>query len=254
MDYSPFLKIFFINVQICIDKERTPRYNYSAMFGNAEANDLARKQMFEGGTKNRIIEVGRKLFFENGYDGTGIRTIMKEVGADIGAFYYYYRSKDELFEDVLSNFFAPYESDFERIASEAEQRPYRALMRFFGYVKLSTREFREKYDGNIHKTVRWAIREQTLTVIEPYIERIINVLIGYGAKPKMDAHTMAIFLSHGVGSVILHEDADWVDSVTDELRKTVNSIMGLDEEIAAKMFDDGVTEEEFVTQFSEINP
>ena len=73
---------------------------------------MARKQMFEGGTKNRIIEVGNRLFFEKGFDGTGIREIMKEVGADVGAFYYYYKSKDELFEDVLNNFFAPYEVDF----------------------------------------------------------------------------------------------------------------------------------------------
>lgn len=148
---------------------------------------MARKQMFEGGTKNRIIEVGNRLFFEKGFDGTGIREIMKEVGADVGAFYYYYKSKDELFEDVLNNFFAPYEVDFEKIASEAEQRPYRALLRFFEYVKLSTREFRAKYDGHIHKTVRWAIREQTLTVLEPYIERIINILISYGGKPTMNA-------------------------------------------------------------------
>lgn len=215
---------------------------------------MARKQMFEGGTKNRILEVGNRLFFEKGFDGTGVREIMKEVGADVGAFYYYYKSKDELFEDVLNNFFAPYEVDFEKIASEAEQRPYRALFRFFEYVKLSTREFRAKYDGHIHKTVRWAIREQTLTVLEPYIERIINVLISYGGKPTMNAHTMAIFLSHGVGSVILHEESDWIDSTTDDMRKTVNLIMGLDEDVSKKMFDNSISEEDFKKMFPEINP
>lgn len=215
---------------------------------------MARKQMFEGGTKNRIIEVGNRLFFEKGFDGTGVREIMKEVGADVGAFYYYYKSKDELFEDVLNNFFAPYEVDFEKIASEAEHRPYRALLRFFEYVKLSTREFRAKYDGHIHKTVRWAIREQTLTVLEPYIERIINILISYGGKPTMNAHTMAIFLSHGVGSVILHEESDWIDSTTDDMRKTVNLIMGLDEDVSKKMFDNSISEEDFKKMFPEINP
>lgn len=215
---------------------------------------MARKQMFEGGTKNRIIEVGNRLFFEKGFDGTGIREIMKEVGADVGAFYYYYKSKDELFEDVLNNFFAPYEVDFEKIASEAEHRPYRALLRFFEYVKLSTREFRAKYDGHIHRTVRWAIREQTLTVLEPYIERIINILISYGGKPTMNAHTMAIFLSHGVGSVILHEESDWIDSTTDDMRKTVNLIMGLDEDVSKKMFDNSISEEDFKKMFPKINP
>lgn len=214
---------------------------------------MARKQMFEGGTKIRILEVGSRLFFEKGFDGTGIREIMKGVGADVGVFYYYYKSKDELFDDVLSNFFAPYEVDFEKIATEAEQRPYRALLRFFEYVKKSTKEFRAKYDGNIHKTVRWAIREQTLTVLEPYIERIINILIGHGATPTMDAHTMAIFLSHGIGSIILHEDSDWVDATTDDMRKTINLIMGLDEEISKKMFDNSISEEEFMKMFPEIS-
>ena len=215
---------------------------------------MARKQKFEGGTKNKILETGSRLFFEKGFDGTGIREIMKEVGADVGAFYYYYKSKDELFDDVLSNFFAPYEVDFERIANEAEQRPYRALLRFFEYVKQSTRDFREKYDGHIHRTVRWAIREQTLTVLEPYIERIINILIGYGATPTMDAHTMAIFLSHGIGSVILHEESDWVDSTTDDMRRTTNLIMGLDQEISKKMFDNSISEESFAKEFPEMNP
>ena len=59
-----------------------------------------------------------------------------------------------------------------------------------------------------------------------------------GAKPTMDPHTMAIFLAHGLGSCILHEDADWVDEATDDMRRTVNLIMGLSEEESRKMFED----------------
>ena len=143
---------------------------------------MARKQMIEGGTKNRIREVGGRQIFEHGYDGTSLR--------------------------------------------------------FFSYIKREVRAFRAKYEGNMHRTVRWAIREQTLTVIEPYIEDIIRTLMTCGAKPTMDPHTMAIFLAHGLGSCILHEDADWVDEATDDMRRTVNLIMGLSEEESRKMFED----------------
>lgn len=206
---------------------------------------MARKQMFEGGTKNRIMEVGSKLFFEKGFDGTSVREIMKEVGADIGAFYYYYKTKDELFSDVLDNFFAPYKVNFEKIVVDCEDRPYRAIYGFFEYVKKETYLFRQKYANNIHRTVRWAIREQTLTVIEPYLERIIYILIKYGADPIMNPHLTAIFLAHGVGSIILHENSDFVEDSTTQMRKTVNLIMGLDKEIADKMFDNEIDEEEF---------
>lgn len=200
---------------------------------------LPRKQTIEGGTKNKILEVGSRIFFEKGFDATGIRTIMQEVGTDVSVFYYYYKSKDALFDEVINNFFEPYQIDFERLVKDARQNPFQPLLKFFIYIKKSTREFREKYADNMHSTVRLAIREQTLTIIEPYIEEIINILIDFGAKPKMSAHLTAIFLAHGVGSVILHEDADWVDSVSDDLRKTVNMILGLDEEISRKMFEQG---------------
>ena len=129
----------------------------------------------------------------------------------------------------------PYQADFERITDEAEERPYQALLRFFFYIKKCTRTFRERYAANMHRTVRWAIREQMLTVIEPYIERILNVLVENGAEPTMNIHQMAIFLAHGVGSLILHEDADWVDSGTDAMRRTVNLILGLDENVTRHM-------------------
>ena len=59
---------------------------------------MPRRQQIEGGTKNKILEVGRRMFFEHGFDGTGVRAIMREVGLDVGAFYYYFGSTPELVE------------------------------------------------------------------------------------------------------------------------------------------------------------
>lgn len=197
---------------------------------------MPRKSKYAGGAKKKFVEVGTKLFFENGFEGTSIRNITDEADCEVGLFYYYYNSKDQLFDEVIDSFFEPYRQDFEEIATEAESNPDKPLFKFFAYMKREVILFREKYAKNMHKTVRWAIREHALTLIEPYIERIIVKLVEEGAKPRMDAHAMAIFLSHGIGSVILHEDAEWVASVTDELRKTVNLLMGLTEEEAEKMF------------------
>ena len=136
---------------------------------------MPRRQQIEGGTKNKILEVGRRMFFENGFDGTGIRAVMREVGLDVGAFYYYFKTKDELFDEVLADFFAPYRQDFEHIAKEAHLAPYQAMLRFFQYIYEKVLEFREHYEGRMHCTVRWAIREQTLTVISEYFDNEITV-------------------------------------------------------------------------------
>ena len=105
-------------------------------------------------------------------------------------------------------------------------------------MKKEVRVFRGTYAKNMHKTVRLAIREQTLINIEPYIERIIVALIKDGANPVADVKTSAVLLSHGVGSIILHEDSEWVDTVSDELRRAVNKLMGLSPEKAKLMFEE----------------
>ncbi len=38
------------------------------------------------------------------------------------------------------------------------------------------------------------------------------------------------------------------------MRKTVNIIMGLDEKISQKMFDENIKEKDFVAEFPEMNP
>ncbi len=47
---------------------------------------MARKPMYDGGTKNKMIEVATELFFENGYDGTSIRSIVRGVGCETDLF------------------------------------------------------------------------------------------------------------------------------------------------------------------------
>ncbi|MBS6441326.1 MAG: TetR/AcrR family transcriptional regulator [Coprobacillus sp.] len=197
---------------------------------------MARKPKFDGGTRNRMLEVATKMFFEKSYEGTSVRDIVKEVGCEVGLFYYYYKTKDDLFTDVMEHFFEPYKKDFEILVEDAKINQNRALLRFFEYMKKKVIEFREKYSANMHRTIRWAIREQALTVIEPYIEQIIQILVEHGAQLKMDVHLTAIFLAHGIGSVILHEDADYVKETTNQLRKVVNLIMGLSEEQSKDMF------------------
>lgn len=197
---------------------------------------MARKPKFDGGTRNRMLEVATKMFFEKSYEGTSVRDIVKEVGCEVGLFYYYYKTKDDLFTDVMEHFFEPYKKDFEILAEDAKINQNRALLRLFEYMKKKVIEFREKYSANMHRTIRWAIREQALTVIEPYIEQIIQILVEHGAQLKMDVHLTAIFLAHGIGSVILHEDADYVKETTNQLRKVVNLIMGLSEEQSKDMF------------------
>jgi len=52
-------------------------------------------------TRERLIEAGRALFGERGYDGTSIEAILEAADVRRGALYHHFESKQELFDAVL---------------------------------------------------------------------------------------------------------------------------------------------------------
>ncbi len=52
-------------------------------------------------TETRIIDCAKKEFLEKGYLSASLRKIVSEAGVTTGAFYGYFRSKEELFERIV---------------------------------------------------------------------------------------------------------------------------------------------------------
>ncbi|MEM8995260.1 MAG: TetR/AcrR family transcriptional regulator [Acidobacteriota bacterium] len=55
-------------------------------------------------TRERIVEAAARLFHEQGFQGTGISTILREAGANPGSLYHFFRTKDELLRAVLERY------------------------------------------------------------------------------------------------------------------------------------------------------
>ena len=58
-----------------------------------------RKQKTEVRTK--LLQTGLRLFGENGFNGTGIKEIVDEVGVPKGSFYNYFKSKEEYTVEII---------------------------------------------------------------------------------------------------------------------------------------------------------
>ena len=189
---------------------------------------MPRKPIIEGGKREEIAKAALELFLSKGYDGTSVRAIMNQAGGEVGLFYYYFKNKDDVFDKVLDLFFAHYDADFIRIVEHGRRNPCRVMQDFFEYMERETARFRELYADKMHRTMRWAIREHTLTLIEPYLEQIVEIQSTYyGVAPALEAPVAARYLTHGVGSYILHEDCEnyWVHR--GELKRGVSLLMGM---------------------------
>ena len=67
-----------------------------------------------------IFEVAEKLFAENGYDGTSIRTIAKEANINIAMISYYFGSKEKLLEQLLNYKTADFTQELEYILETSQ--------------------------------------------------------------------------------------------------------------------------------------
>ena len=55
-------------------------------------------------TRSRILEAARRLFYEQGFNATGISTILRDAGVNSGSLYHHFESKDALLLGVLQNY------------------------------------------------------------------------------------------------------------------------------------------------------
>ncbi len=78
-------------------------------------------------TLSRILDIATEEFQKNGFQKASLREIVKKAGVTTGAFYGYYKSKEELFEalvgdtaDTMLAFFEKEEKDFENLPEEEQ--------------------------------------------------------------------------------------------------------------------------------------
>ncbi len=73
--------------------------------GRSEPGTSAHDQ--PGETARALVTAGRKLFGKHGFDGTSVRAITQEAGANLGAITYHFGSKRALYAAVLEEGLRP---------------------------------------------------------------------------------------------------------------------------------------------------
>lgn len=76
-------------------------------------------------TKKHILGVALKLFLQRNFKEVTMKEIVKKTGMSKGAFYHYFESKEQLFLEVINNFFSSVINvDFNDYSKESLYRFY----------------------------------------------------------------------------------------------------------------------------------
>jgi AcrR family transcriptional regulator len=87
-----------------------------------------------------LLEAGRTLFAERGFDGTSVRALTSRAGANLGAVTYHFGSKESLYEAVADSLMRPLRERIAR-AAVSDRAP-------LDRVELSVRELFDYLQGH----------------------------------------------------------------------------------------------------------
>ena len=169
--------------------------------------------------KKQIVEAALELFFEKGYEGTSIRMIQNKVESPVGLFYYYFESKDAVFEETIKLFFESYEKEMQNVINSSKNKPDEVLTKYINYMDYATQDFRSKYLAKLHWTILSAIREYTLRVMKKYILLILENYVENGVIkiPKENITVTANLIAFGTGGSILYQSKEVYESQKDDI-------------------------------------
>lgn len=188
---------------------------------------MEKKQTKKELKKRKIAGIALELFFIHGYEGTSMRMISQKMGNEVGLVYYYFESKDDIFEEAIHLFFESYEEKMREISEAAVKDPNQSLSRYIIYIENATKEFRDKYLQQLHWSVLGAIREYTMQIMKKYVKSILDIYVEQGILEKMSSSTEAAsdMIAYGVGASILYRREAEYRKIKPEIMKIVARIL-----------------------------
>lgn len=81
-------------------------------------------------TKEHILKTAFKLFLQKSYKEVTMQDIVRETGLSKGAFYHYFKSKEQVFKEIINTYY------FDKMMIDYEKLSHNSLKEFYqDYVK-----------------------------------------------------------------------------------------------------------------------
>lgn len=157
---------------------------------NPGKRDPGKREQTKAANRQAILDAARGVFGELGYESASVRDIIRRSGLSVGAFYNYYRSKEEVYQaladDGARRFRLILRAEYDK-AKDFESFMRAALYAFFSFHVSEHEAWQTLRSGGErhHPQVRVETPEQ-LAVFEE-VKALIVAGIARGAAPRVDA-------------------------------------------------------------------
>ena len=180
---------------------------------------MPKKAILEGGKRDEIIYAAMDLFFKNGFESTSVRMILDKVGGEVGMFYHYFKSKNDLFQMVVESFFEDYRNNFIKLTENCNSKE-QFVESFLTYYQASMAKF-NNLSPNLHWTIQYAMAARTIDELKPAIAILIEK---WGTERTEPLDIIAGQVVYAI-SATLHSQSFEVMSMS-EKRQVMGDLLG----------------------------
>lgn len=158
--------------------------------------------------KEELIDIALNTFLTYGYDKTTIRGILKEANGEIGMFYHYFTSKNEIYIAALSKYNESYIEALNCIVNDKTTSIYDKFKQLLLSQNNSFTEYHSMHTDKINPDIFISLHQNTLLKIVPLIEIIIHQAIEENMVSKTnisdisDISATASYIIFGVSAVL----------------------------------------------------
>lgn len=156
-------------------------------------------------TREKILDAAQGLILERGYAGMSVDNVLAKVGITKGAFFYHFKSKDELAKALLARFAAMDAKVYEETRARAEKLsrdPLQQMLIFIGLFEETFEGLTEPYPGCLFASYIYELQQfddDTRAMItesfrkwrELLKEKFDEVVKQYPPQVEVDTSTLA---------------------------------------------------------------
>ncbi|MGB9768545.1 MAG: TetR/AcrR family transcriptional regulator [Dictyoglomus turgidum] len=157
--------------------------------------------------KQELIETALKLFLSKGYEKTSVRDILREVKGSPGMFYYYFSSKEEIFEEAIKYYVENYIKELSQIFKDENltlQEKYQEIVNAVVKAFEDMKSLSDIYYSPQYFPLRVKVSFKILDGLrEPFAELIEKIK----KDRNLDSKKTATFILYGVYG-LLHKNAE----------------------------------------------
>jgi AcrR family transcriptional regulator len=185
-----------------------------------------KREQTKAANRTAILDAAREVFGELGFEASTVRDIVRRSGLSVGAFYNYYRSKEEVFDalaDDGARRFKPILQAQSAKATDFESYLRAAVTAYFDFLAAEHRTWASSTESALLPHAR---NTPEILAVFQEVRRVFAEIMGRDLSAKVDIDFLAascIAVAREIGDRMIERPAPDVAGATDFV---VRLIMG----------------------------